>query len=206
MRTHCFLLGLVLVAACSNGPRLQVDPSQAEFPFGAKIHVDGQIEGGEWANARDLHVDLPDGRRVGIKLQRDRSNFYFAFSGLDAFAGQEVHPEIHFDLWGNGGAQYDSNDWWFSIARELCWTRGGYGEGDCGHVLPGWQANVLPLSTGQVVEVSISFDAIRFAENYDGIIGLAFRFVDVNGAEVGIWPLRADVRQPSTWAPISLRH
>lgn len=206
MLLRCLWIGLVVFTGCTNAPRLQVDPTQAEFPFGESIDVDGQAGVQEWASARELHVDLPDGRRVTIAIQRDRSSFQLAFAGLDTYAGLEVHPEIFLDLWGNGSDSYDTNDWWFSIDRELCWTRGGYGEGDCGRIFRGWQANPLPLSTGQVVEVDIEFDAIGFAESYDGTIGLAFRFVDVNGDQVAIWPLRANVRQPSSWAPMSLRH
>lgn len=198
------LLGLV---ACAAGPRLQVDASRAEFPFtDATVRVDGQVEIEEWAVARELTVDLPDGRLVRILLQRDRSAFHFAFLGLDEFASREVHPEILFDLWASGGESFDSNDWWFSIGRRLCWQQGGTDERECGRVPAGWEANVLPLSRGQSVEVSITFDALRFGESYDDTIGLAFRFVDSTGAQVAMWPLRGELRRPGTWAPMSLRH
>ena len=206
MQRGWFLPVLFALSACGGAPRLQVDPTHAELPFGARVHVDGRLESDEWAHARKLLVNLPDGRTVGVLLQRDRSNFHFAFDGIDGPSYAEVYPEILFDLWGNGGDSYDSNDWWFSIARELCWTRGGYGEGDCGRVLPGWEANTFPLARGQAVEVAITFAAIQFGESYDGMIGLAIRFVDESGRQVAIWPLRAEVRRPGTWAPVSLRH
>lgn len=205
------LLVLVVAAGCAKSPHLRVAPDQAEFPFGRPIDVNGEVEAGEWTSARDLQVDLPDGRRVTIGLQRDRANFYFVFAGLDVDVGLDVHPEILLDLWGNGSDRLDDDDWWFAIDRELCWARGHIGEGDlqkvdCGRIAPGWQANTLPLARDQELEVAITFDAVRFNESYDGTIGMAFRFVDASGTQVAIWPLRADPRRPSSWAPISLRH
>ena len=199
------LLGSLV--GCADGPRLRLEPDQAEFPFtDSVVSVDGRLEDAEWGLARRLPVDLPDGRTIEVLLQRDRSHFYFAFDGLGRPAPLEVHPEILLDLWSDGGESFDGNDWWFSVDRILCWTRGGYGEGDCGRVLPGWQANLLPVAREQAVEVQISFDAIRFSETYEDRIGLCFRFLDANGGEVAIWPFRAEVRRPGTWAEVSLEH
>ncbi len=206
MRIVLLMVSIALFVGCSSGPRLQLDPSRAEFPFGGSIRVDGGIGAEEWAQARRIPVDLPSGRRVEILLQRDRRNFQFAFVGLDDPAPGEVRPEVLLDLWGNGSSTWDRNDWWIRIGQEDCWARGGWGEGDCRRVQPGLEANNFPLVRGQAVEVRVEFRAIGFEETYDDEIGLAFRFVDENGLEVAQWPLRAEVDDPSTWAPISLNH
>lgn len=199
-------LPLFLLAGCSAMPRLALDPSQAEFPFGGPVRVDGGIDEAEWASARRLHVDLPDGRRIDILMQRDRDHFQFAFVGLGRIASRRVEPEVLMDLWGNQTSTWDSNDWWIRIGFDDCWARGGYGEGDCAQVLPGLEANNLPVQRDQAVEIQAEFLEMRFDENYDQMIGLAFRFVDETGRQVGIWPLRAEVDDPSTWAAVSLAH
>lgn len=207
---RCFacLLAVVVVGlgGCASGPRLSVDPSQAEFPFGASVRADGRLDVREWSTARRLTVDLSDGRRIEVHLQRDRRSFAFAFEGLGDTSIRPVRPVVLMDLWGNRTSRWDDNDWWIRIGRDDCWARGGWGEGDCAQIVPGLEANNLPLQRDQALEIVADFDALRFDESYDDMIGLAFRFVDDTGAQVGIWPLRAEIEDPSTWAPISLAH
>lgn len=201
----CTLVTLA-IAGCASGPRLSVGPSQAEFPFGNPVRADGGVDPTEWVTARTLTVRLADGRSVDVLMQRDRENFNFAFVGLDGPANRRVEPEVLLDLWGNRTSTWDQNDWWIRIGLDDCWARGGWGEGDCAPLLDGIEANNLPLNDGEAVEVSVSFDFMGFDENYDSTIGMAFRFVDDTGQQVGVWPLRAEVDDPSTWAPVSLRH
>lgn len=203
-----FVVSFVLATVgCAAGPRLTVSPSQAEFPFApTPVRVDGRVESSEWAAARSVNVDLADGRRIRVLMQRDRTRFEFAVVGLDGPAIRRVEPQVLFDLWGNRTSTWDDNDWWVSVGQRICFDRGGWDDGDCGRVVPGFEANLFPLERGQAVEIAAEFDAMGFDENYENPIGLAFRFVDDTGRQVGIWPLRAEVEDPSTWAPISLRH
>ena len=197
---------LIFLAGCSAGPRLNVAPDRAEFPYGESIDVDGRIGPNEWAAARRLEVVLPGGRDVEILMQRDRHHFQFAFVGLGEPGPRTVVPEVLMDLWGNRSSTWDDNDWWIRIGRDDCWARGGWGEGDCAFVLPGLIANNFPLGRDEAIEIKAEFRAMRFDESYEGQIGLAFRFVDETGVPVAIWPLRAEVEDPGSWAPIALRH
>jgi len=201
------LLSVVVgLAGCASSPRLRLDPSRAEFPYGGPVDVDGRVDTAEWAAARRIEVDLPEGRRVEIFVQRDREHFQFAFVGLDGAAVRAVQPEVLLDLWGNRASTWDTNDWWIRIGLDDCWARGGWGEGDCAQVLTGLEATNFPLAPGQAIEVTAEFREMEFDENYDALIGLAFRFVDDRGVPVAVWPLRAEVEDPSTWAPVSLSH
>lgn len=193
-------------AGCAGAPRLRLDPSQAEFPYGGQVVVDGRIDATEWASARRIKVRLPEAREVEILVQRDREHFQFAFVGLDQTASRRVEPEILLDLWGNRASIWDTNDWWIRIGLDDCWARGGWGEGDCAQVLTGLDANNFPLAPDQAIEVTAEFREMEFDESYDALIGLAFRFVDDRGVPVAVWPLRAEVEDPSTWAPVSLAH
>ena len=198
---------VVAMTGCAAGPRLSLDPTQAEFPFsGQPIVVDGRLGAREWDAARRIESTLPDGRTIGVLMQRDREHFQFAFTGLDQPAPRPVWPEILIDLWGNRSSTWDSNDWWIRIGELDCWARGGWGEGECRENQAGLEANNPPLARGEAVEVSVAFRELRFDESYDDEIGLAFRFVDDLGSQIAVWPLRAEVARPDTWAPISLNH
>lgn len=200
------VLVLALAAGCTPGPRLNVGPSQAEFPLGTTIEPDGRIGADEWSAARSLSVVLPDGRRIGILMQRDRDHFQFAFVGLGVPAPRGVHPEILLDLWGNAASTWDDNDWYIGIDDEDCWQQGGWRDPSCAYVMPGLIANNFPIGREEAIEVQADFREMGTDESYDGRIGLAFRFVDETGREVAVWPMRAQIDDPDTWASIALRH
>ena len=196
------LIGLLVVCGIS----VQARSVSLLVPFSdVPVQLDGIWTQDEWNDSIMIDFQSADGEGsvyVSAKYYAPTSMLYVAYVTFDETYSPDDAFSLRLDLNHDGGGAPRSDDYLFSVTRDLhFWAYRGTGTDWVSELYPRpCYANLYNWSTGWSAEMEIPMD---IADHQ--ILGVAFRQVDFYGAGSSDWvasdyPVGIDRNVPDAWA------
>jgi hypothetical protein len=168
------------------------------IPLGSKPVIDGFYDYTEWNDSKIIDIYVQTDWSVTVLFKHSDTSLYFAFTEVKGILG-ERYPDVMFDINNDKDSAWASDDWWLHASYNDCEANGTYNIwSSCQPTHTGWWANNFPLSSGECIEMEISYQKLGIAPGSNDTIGMAME-VSNTFDDYDYYPYTAEISHPSTW-------